>query len=143
MPSNGPDWDGAIVKDSIVYPIGRMINYPPPFVKMEKYVPPAKTTALQNHLQNLVPRSSRSKLKVTSRADYDIIEDNNSESENDEDKENYDSNQDNEENEPSVQSVFGGLKKPAGNRKRNSKSKKKNKLQISKSAVFLPQTFSI
>lgn len=127
MPSSGPDWDGTVVKDNIVYPIGRIINYPPPFLKLEKYVPQSKATAFQSHVQGIVAKNSRSKLKVTSKADYDIIEDKSSDSEI---NENSDDSDDDKDKEPTVQTIFGGLNQPRAKGKRSSKSNK-NKLNIS------------
>lgn len=60
MPSTGPDWDGAVVKDNVVYPIGKSINYPPPFIRKEKFELSKEASAFQSHVQNQLDKKKRS-----------------------------------------------------------------------------------
>ena len=134
MPTSGPDWDGAVVKDNVVYPIGRTVTYPPPFIRKEVYEPPSKPTAFQSHFQNkVIKESSKSRGRVTSKAGYDIIENEDSDSPN-KDEENEDQE---EEEEPTIQKIYGGLGGSRPNKRGRSKTKKdKFKLNIGTYIIY-------
>ncbi|CAI2365564.1 unnamed protein product [Moneuplotes crassus] len=65
IPSTGPNWDGSVVKDDVVYPIGRTIHYPPPIFN-----------ALSNKRRSQRSSSRRSSRgqKVKDMGKYEIVE---------------------------------------------------------------------
>ena len=106
MSSNGPDWDGFIQKNDVIYPIGNLIRYPQPEYtayisdKVAKIV--NRPTPLQAHFENKV-KSQRPKISRIQRDKYEIDDEEESDEEEDsfemeveKDKPNYYDNKESE-----------------------------------------------
>ena len=78
MPATGPDWDGSVVKDDIVYPIGRSINYPPPFLRSQAGNSFETINEFKDHIQKKVRSNNR---RVVDMGGYEIEEDKSDDSE--------------------------------------------------------------
>ena len=111
IPRTGPDWDGAVCKDDISYPIGRTIIYPPPCFITPGGNETISADQLKSHISARSKRSSsrstsrsrsrsrsKAKKKVKDMGDFEIIE---SESE------------DEDENEKEEKEVKDTILKPA------------------------------
>ena len=77
MPSMGPDWDGFVTKDEVVYPIGKRINYPQPV--LTSYVSDAilnydkKPTALQKYYADKI-KANKGVRKSEAKQGYHVDE---------------------------------------------------------------------
>lgn len=119
MPSTGPDWDGSVFKDDIIYPIGRTINYPPPFLRSQAGDSFDKVNEFKDHVQKKLKSATR---KAKDMGDYEIIEDQSDSSEED---------MDTDSARITLKSIMSQQKRPA--KKENSK-KNTNELILLKTS---------
>jgi len=73
MPVTGPDWDGFVVRDEVIYPIGRKIQYAQPFLRAEMGTTFNEVDEYQKHMRGL---TKSSKINIEDRGSYQVIEEN-------------------------------------------------------------------
>jgi predicted DNA-binding WGR domain protein len=74
MSMQGPDWDGSVFMHDVIYPIGKTIYYPQPYLSKEGDVKVSSLNEFKSLIQKRASNSS-SKKKVTDRGDFEVVED--------------------------------------------------------------------